>query len=156
MNNLSNLPEIELQFKPYFKLSERPLILNSKDAHQVLKNSWDDGKLQLLEEFKIILLNNANRVMGIAPISQGGRDNVSVDIAIVFSIALKACASKIILAHNHPSGKLIPSPADKSLTAKVSDAGRLLNINICDHLILSSDNYYSFADNGEISLNNHE
>ncbi|MHC8949612.1 JAB domain-containing protein [Sphingobacterium hungaricum] len=149
MKNLSNVAEISVQFKPEFKLSECPQITNSKQAYQILKSVWDEGLMQFLEEFKVILLNNANRVLGIVDVSMGGKDSVMVDMRVMFSIALKASASKIILSHNHPSGKLSPSPADKALTKKAVEAGKVLDIDVCDHLILIRDEYYSMKDEGD-------
>lgn len=148
MNNLSKVSEIEVYFKPNFKTSERPKICSSKDAYTVLKNNWKEGVLQYTEEFKTILLNSANRVLGIVDIAKGGKDYVPVDMRLIFSIALKASASKVILAHNHPSGALIPSAADKALTQKAISASKLLDVEVCDHIIISTEGYFSFKDDG--------
>lgn len=148
MNNLTKVSEIKVLFKPRFKASERPQIKRAKDAYQVLKQSWNGDLMQFVEEFKVILLNNANRVMGIVDIAKGGKDSVPVDIRVIYSIALKTSASKLILAHNHPGGGLNPSTADKTLTAKVIRAGQMLDIEVCDHIIISNEGYYSFADDG--------
>ena len=86
--------------------------------------------------------------MGMCPISKGGVSGTVVDLKIIFATALKGRASAIILAHNHPSANLNPSQADIDLTKKIGKAGRLLDINVLDHLILSPEGeYYSFADN---------
>lgn len=148
MNNLSRVSEIEVLFKPQFKASERPKICSSKDAFQILKDNWKVGLIQFTEEFKVILLNSANRVLGIVDIARGGKDYVPVDMKLIFSIALKASASKIILAHNHPSGTLAPSLADKQLTQKSIEAAKVLDIEICDHIIISDEEYFSFRDDG--------
>lgn len=148
MKNLLNVSEIKVEFIPQFKLSERPQINSSKDAYHILMQVWDSGLMGFLEEFKIILLNNANKVLGICDIGMGGKDFVPIDMKIIFSIALKASASKIILAHNHPSEKLVASPADSAITTKAIEAGKVLDIEVCDHIILTSDSYLSLKDDG--------
>jgi DNA repair protein RadC len=107
---------------------------------------WQLGKIELLEEFKVILLNTSNRVLGIVDISTGGVQGTLADPKIIFSVALKTNSSKIILSHNHPSSNTTPSEADKKLTQKLIDGGKLLDIEVCDHLIVTNYNYYSFAD----------
>ena len=97
----------------------------------------------------MMLLSNANRVKGIYEISSGGITGTLVDIRILFAVLLKSLTTAVILSHNHPSGTLRPSEADKRLTTKIQAAGELLDIKILDHLILTPDGeYFSFADNG--------
>ena len=98
MQHLMNVSEIKVQFKPKFKLSECPQINNSKDAYEILKRVWDEGLMSFLEEFKIILLTNANKVLGVLDIDVGEKDYVPVDMKIIFSIALKASSSKIFFS----------------------------------------------------------
>lgn len=148
MENLMNISEIKVEFEPEFKVSKRPKINSSSDAYKVLMQVWDKGLMGFLEEFKVILLNNSNRVLGIIDLARGGKDFVLVDIRIIFSIALKAAATKIILAHNHPSGELKPSTHDKEITDKIMQSGELLNIKVCDHLIITSDSYISMKEEG--------
>lgn len=102
--------------------------------------------MELREEFYILLLNRANKVLGWHRISLGGVSGTVVDIKIIFSIAVKALASGIVLGHNHPSGGLIPSEQDRTITRKIKEAGKILDIEILDHLILTADGYFSFAD----------
>lgn len=149
MENLMHVSEVKVSFEPNYSMRNRPFVSSSKDAFKVLHSTWDMGLIQFLEEFKIILLNTANRVLGVADIGLGGSDYVPVDMKIIFSIALKSSARKIILAHNHPSGKLIPSSADLTLTRKAVEAGKVLDIEICDHLIIGTDSYYSLKDEGD-------
>src|SRR5690606_17530548 len=111
----------------------------SKEAYTILMQVWDKGLMGFLEEFKVILLNNANKVLGVVDIAVGGKDYVPVDMKVIFSIALKASASKIILAHNHPSEKLEPSNQDMAITIKAVDAGKVLDIEVCDHLIVGAE-----------------
>lgn len=148
MKNLLNVSEIKVEFKPKFKLFKCPTVSKSNKAYDVLIQVWDKDLISFLEEFKIILLNNANRVLGVVDIAMGDKNFVPIDMKVIFSIALKASPSKIILAHNHPSGKLEPSPQDKAITTKAVEAGKVLDIKVCDHIIVSEDGYYCLKDDG--------
>jgi DNA repair protein RadC len=147
-NNLLQVAEVEVSYRPKFKASERPKVSSSLEVYKLFINQWNRDKVELLEEFKIMLLNRNNRVLGIANISSGGVSGTLVDPKIVFSIALKGNASSIVLAHNHPSGNLKTSEADIRLTRNLVQAGLLLEIPIFDHLIITNYGYYSFADDG--------
>lgn len=140
--------EIQVSYRPGFKAGERPKVTSSLEAYSVLRPGWDEDRMELLEEFKVILLNRPNRVLGVMLVASGGFAGVMVDPKLVFSVALKCGAHGMILAHNHPSGELMPSTADISLTAKLKAGGKLLGIEVLDHLILSTDGYYSFGDEG--------
>jgi len=146
--SLFQVSEIEVTYRPKFKSSERPRISCSKDIYEILYQNWDMNKMELQEQFKVILLNRGNKVLGIFEVSTGGMAGTIADPKLVFSTALKACASSIILVHNHPSGNLKPSQADINLTRKIKNGGELLDIAVLDHIILSADGYYSFADEG--------
>jgi DNA repair protein RadC len=148
--SLYQVSEINLSYRPKFKASERPKITSSKDAYDILYNNWDLDKIELLEQFKILLLNRANKVIGIFQVSSGGVAGTVADAKLIFSTALKACASSIILSHNHPSGNLQPSPQDIELTKKIKTGGSYLDIMVLDHVIITPDRYYSFADEGMI------
>lgn len=145
---ISNLAEIRLSFKPNFKASERPQIASSKDSFNAFVQSWDKELIQYLEQFKVMLLNRANKVLGICEISKGGINATYVDLKVVFALALKAGASGIILCHNHPSGTLRPSEQDISLTNRAREIASLLDMVILDHIIMGELEYYSFADAG--------
>ncbi|WP_316795786.1 JAB domain-containing protein [Pedobacter agri] len=121
---------------------------SSNIAYQVLDQSWDHNKMELLEEFKVMLLNRQNRVLDVLNVAQGGFSEVMIDQKVMFSAALKACASGIILSHNHPSSELRPSEADIRLNRKMVEGGKLLGIEVHDHIILSAYGYYSFMDEG--------
>ena len=148
--SLYQVSEINLSYRPKFKASERPKITSSKDAYDILYNNWDLDKIELLEQFKILLLNRANKVIGIFQVSSGGVAGTVADPKLIFSTSLKACASSIILSHNHPSGNLQPSPQDIELTKKIKTGGSYLDIMVLDHVIITPDRYYSFADEGMI------
>ena len=93
-----------------------------------------------------MLLNRANKILGIFTVSTGGVAGTVADPKVTFATALKGNASSIILAYNHPSGNLKPSEADRQLTNKLSQAGKLLDISVLDHLIITAEEYFSFAD----------
>jgi DNA repair protein RadC len=137
-----------LVYKSKVKASERPKITKSSDAFQVLKTHWNYETIEFIETFKVVLLNRANRVLGIIEISTGGTTSTVADPKIIFIAALKSAASSIVLAHNHPSSNLTPSQADINLTRKLKTAGEYLDIAVVDHLILTSESYFSFADDG--------
>lgn len=99
------------------------------------------NKIELLEEFKILLLNRRNRVLGVVDISQGGLSGTVADPNVIFAAALKSCASGIILAHNHPSEELDPSREDVAFTNKIKAGAELLDLKVLDHLIISKDSY---------------
>lgn len=148
VTTLGKVAEVELVYRSKVKASARPLIGSSSDAYMVLLNLWDDGKLDLQESFKVLMLNRANRVLCLYNVSSGGITGTVADPRLIFTAALKVSAVGIILAHNHPSGSLQPSRADEELTAKIKGAGNLLDIKVLDHLILTSETYFSFADEG--------
>lgn len=126
---------------------ERPQIKGSRDAYHVIAPRLMD--LQH-EEFWILVLNRANRVLQHINISTGGVSGTVVDAKVIFKKALEHTASSIILCHNHPSGNLRPSQADIDVTNKLKSAGKTLDIAVLDHLIVTDRGYYSFADEGMI------
>lgn len=145
---LVEVSEIELSYRTKVKPSERPKITCSKDAYDILRKYWNEDTIELVEEFKILLLNRANKVIGIFKVSNGSSTGTVVDPKLVFVAALKANACGIILSHNHPSGNLSPSTPDIALSKKIKDGAKLLELSVLDHIIVTSDAYYSFADEG--------
>ena len=141
--------EIAISYSGSTKANLLPKITCSQNAADLVYNQWNKKTIELHETFKIMLLNNANRLKGICEVSTGGITGTLVDVRILFAILLKSLTTAVILVHNHPSGTLTPSEADKSFTQKIKNAGALFDITILDHLILTPNgNYYSFADNG--------
>lgn len=140
--------EVELIYKSKVKASERPRIHSSRDAYNVLLKVWDENKIEFVEQFKVLLLNRANNVLGVYEVSTGGVSGTVADPKVIFIAALKANASSLVLSHNHPSGNLKPSRQDEELTRKIKEAGYLLDIKVLDHIIITSETYYSFADEG--------
>ncbi|MFZ0280933.1 MAG: DNA repair protein RadC [Bacteroidales bacterium] len=130
------------------KLAEVPNSLQikcSKDVADIFQPLLSD---LIHEEFWILFLNRANRVIDKMKLSQGGVSGTVTDIRIVMKKAIEYLASGIIVCHNHPSGNLNPSESDTKITRKIKEAGNLMDIQLLDHLIISEKDYYSFADNG--------
>lgn len=148
-NDLSNISEIKISYLPKFKACERPQISCAEDGYKIMYNCWNKHTIAFQEEFKILLLNRNNRVLGIYHAATGGMAGVIVDSKLIFGAALKACASSIIMFHNHPSGNLKPSMEDIKITKRFTEIGKLLELPVLDHMILTPDcGYYSFADEG--------
>jgi len=119
-------------------------------AYKILLSSWDIDIIELQEEFKILLLNRANDVLGIYPLSKGGITGTVVDQRLIFAVALKCNATGIIICHNHPSGKLLPSEADITLTKSIGRCSELFGISLIDHLVISKNGFYSFSKEGKL------
>lgn len=126
---------------------ERPQITSSKDVFQIMLPLYEDLNH---EEFWVVLLNTANKVIGKHMLSKGGRAGTVVDVKILFEEVLSYKATSIILTHNHPSGNLKPSNEDRILTKRIVEAGKLLDIKVLDHLIFVNAGYYSFSDEGDL------
>ena len=141
------LKEIDIVYKPLKEMVTRPKITCPEDAVRIFRENWDDMKIGIVEQFKVMYLNRGNLVLGITNLSTGGLSGTVVDAKVLFAMALKVAASAVILAHNHPSGNLTPSDCDRKLTQKLEEVGRLLDIAVLDHVILSG------LDNSAISLN---
>ncbi len=126
-------------------------INDSRDANKIIMDSWDRDNIELYESFKVVFLSNGNIVKGICTFSMGGLTGTLVDIRLIFATALKTLSTAIILTHNHPSGVIIPSKADIQLTNKIVKAGKLLDIQVLDHIIITPHgSFYSFANEGRI------
>ena len=125
-------------------------LTNSKEVFDFIISKWNLNIIEFQEESKIILVNRGNFVLGIHDLSKGGISGTVVDIRIILSIALKCNASGIILIHNHPSGNLIPSEADRVITRKLKNACELIDQTLIDHLIISKHDFYSFKQDGFI------
>jgi DNA repair protein RadC len=144
------LPEFQISLKTKAKASELYQITSSSDMADVCRKVFSEDKIDWIEEFMVIALSRANRVIGFYKVGAGGVTGVVADPKVIFQFALLSNASNLIVAHNHPSGSLRPSRADEELTAKIKEAGKLLDIKVLDHIILTSEGHYSFADEGII------
>jgi len=138
--------EIELTYRHGSDLTLLPVVKNADTAFELFRKVWNEGKMELIEEAKLMLLNNRGAVLGICNLSGGGSSGTIVDPKIVFAAAIKGNASSIILAHNHPSGGLQPSREDIFLTKKLQQAAEFLGIRLLDHLIITSTAYASILE----------
>lgn len=128
---------------------QNTLILDSKTSADYIRQFFGDD-IEIFESCFILLLNRRNMTIGYAKISQGGISGTTVDIKIICKYAIDCLASTVILCHNHPSGNLKPSTADRDLTNNAKAALKLIDCQLIDHIILSSEGYFSFADEGLI------
>ena len=141
---ISNLAEISISYSLSVKASDRQKIRCSDEIEKIVRNIFPS--IEHREYFYLICLNRSNQVLGYHQVSVGGITGTVADIRIIFQTALKANSSSIVVAHNHPSGNTTPSESDCQLTNKIKDAGKLLDIPVLDHLILTAESYLSFAD----------
>jgi len=144
----TRVAEVELVYKTTVKPSQRPKINSVKDCYELLKELWNENTIEMQEEFKVMLLNRGNKVIGVYKASAGGLTGTVADPRLILAAALKSLAVSIILSHNHPSGNLKPSKADEELTQKIKAAAAYHDIRVIDHIIITSEGYYSFADEG--------
>jgi DNA repair protein RadC len=125
------------------EVPEKVKISNSNDAFKVFHPLLADLST---EEFWVIFLNQNNKILGKSQLSTGGINFSLVDLRVLFKLALEFSCSAIMIAHNHPSGNLKPSQADNSITKEISEAGKILKIQLLDHLIITQSTYFSYAD----------
>lgn len=148
LKSTNQIAEIKVSYNPKLG-SERTKITTSQDAQSVLISFWDKNVLEYKEEFVAIYLNRANHVLGIYKHSSGTEAACLVSVKQLLAIGLKCNASGFIVAHNHPSTNLRPSNQDIELTKKISEAAKVCELRLYDHIIIGSEeSYYSFADEG--------
>lgn len=141
--------EIRISYREKISTTKAMVVKSSEDAAHAVFKQWNPDTIGLQESFKVLLLNNSNKIKGIYQLSTGGITGTLVDMRILFAVIIKTLSVGIILVHNHPSGKLKPSEADKQLTEKIKNGAAFFDIKVLDHLIIiPSGAYYSFADNG--------
>ena len=144
---MATISNLELKAKKTPSNFEKVKIVSSKDAFKVIKQFYFDD-IDIFESFFILCLNRNNQTIAYAKISQGGVNGTVVDIKLIAKYAIDCLASGVILAHNHPSGNLKPSNEDLAITKKVKEGLKILDIQVLDHLILTSQGYLSFGDEG--------
>lgn len=144
------ITEIQVSYNTNSRVKQK--ITSSASAYEILKSNWNEGRLELQEEFKVLLLNRANDVLGIYNMSMGSVSGTVVDIRLLIAVALKCNASGILICHNHPSGNLNPSDADIEITKKIKQASELFDIKMIDHIIITHLGYYSFLERGDSLL----
>lgn len=141
-DEIMQVAEVRLIYKTKIKPSDRAKVADSRSAWEIFWQVWDHDKIEYTESFKAMFLNRANRVLGVMHLSEGGISGTVIDVRMILQGALKANASSVILAHNHPSGNTLPSESDKAITEKVREAGKLMDITLLDHLILTPGELY--------------
>lgn len=149
-NDAYAVQEIKLIYQLDKSVCNRPVINRSNHAYDIFLKTWDKDLIGFVEHFKILLLNTKLKVLGIYEVARGCCGKIRIEPKLIFAAAIKANANSIILGHNHPSGSLEPSESDKCFTKRMVEAGRLLDIKIYDHLIITEDGFFSFADEGAL------
>lgn len=148
-NELMKCYEIAIHYKrAVFKEMEH--IKSSNDADTLIRKFADTNQIDLKECFWVMCLNNANRVLGIATISMGSSNQVAVNVKEICQLAVLCSSMRVIVIHNHPSGTLHPSKLDKQITTKIQKALQLFDVRLLDHIIITSENHFSFANDGLI------
>jgi DNA repair protein RadC len=144
------LPEFHIGLKTKGTPESLITIRNSEDVAAVARKCFDADSIGWVETFIVIALNKANKVMGFYKVSSGGITGTVADPRVIFQFALLSNAVALIVAHNHPSGNLQPSQADETMTRRIKEAGKLLDIKLLDHIIVTETSFYSFADEGNL------
>jgi DNA repair protein RadC len=141
------VPEIKIRYNrsPKIFLGK---VSHSKDVADFIRRVYSRGTLQLQEGFIVLYLNRANEILGYYKHSVGGIAGTVADLRLIYATALASASVATILAHNHPSGNLKASQADIDITRKIKEAGKILDIALLDHLIITKTGYFSFADEG--------
>ena len=142
----NNVSEIQVSYKTENTIDFK--IESSRETFGLVLNKWEADLIEMQEEVKVLLLNRNNKVLGIYSLAKGGITACVVDVRIILAVALKALATGIILIHNHPSGNLTPSKDDRKITEQLNASCKLLGISLLDHLIITKNDYFSFADEG--------
>lgn len=148
-----DIPEIKIRYNRSARKRFFGKITSSKDVSEFLRKTYQRGQVQLQEQFIVLYLNQSNTIVGYYKHTVGGINSTIADVRLVLSVGLKCAAVGIILAHNHPSGNTKPSQADLDLTRKIKEAASFMDIGVLDHLIITKDSYYSFADEGLLGVN---
>lgn len=146
--NKYTLPEFSITLNSKIKASQRLTVRNASEVADVARECFNADTIEWVESFIVIALSTGNNVLGFYKVSSGGVTSTTADPRVIFQFALLSNATSIILVHNHPSGSLKPSKADKEITIKIRDAGKILDINVLDHIIVTSESYFSFMNEG--------
>jgi DNA repair protein RadC len=150
-NNLMSVREVRLSYIPDSGILKRKNIGSAHDAFMQLLEGYDKDTIGMQEQFVVLLLNQANKPLGIYKASTGGITGTMADIRLIMVAALKSLATGIIISHNHPSGNTMPSEQDFALTKQIKDACKIMSITLLDHVIVTADHtFYSFANEGTL------
>lgn len=117
---------------------------------EYLRTLWDKDTIELREEFVLVCLNASLEVLGWVKLHTGGLDRACVDPRLLFAVALQTASAAIVVAHNHPSGSVAPSPEDDVTTRRLAEGAKLLGLRFLDHVIVTRDGYYSFSEAGKL------
>lgn len=149
--NKQEVAEVELRYRTNVKPADRAQVKSSQDAYEIFYKDWNKNTIEYFEEFKVLLLNRNHKVLGMTTLTKGSTTGTIVDVKQLLQYALKTNASSVIVAHNHPSGNLEPSEADKNITKKIIAGCDAIDIKLLDHLIIvQKGGFFSFADEGMI------
>lgn len=145
---LFQVAEIEVSYNNPIPYQDRIKVSGTSTAYDIFSCTWDRGKIELVEQCKVLLLNKNNHCLGIVNLTMGIINFCPFDPRLIFGTALKANATAIVIAHNHPSGSLTPSSDDITMTENTVKAAKLLGMSVMDHLILTANGYFSFLKSG--------
>lgn len=150
--DLYEVAEVKAIYTSNVKPSERTKVCSSKEANKIFHKYWNYQTIELHEEVKILLLNRANKAIGLKNHTSGGGAGCIMDVKQILQIALITNSQSIVICHNHPSGNIYPSESDISITEKIKKVCEALDISLLDHLIITpeKERYYSFADEGRL------
>ena len=140
------IAEVQITYSTVVKAKDRMKVTSSQDAADAFRIIWPT--YDHIEFSYMLMMNRQNQILGYHQLSKGGMTGTIVDVRVIFQVALKACATSVILAHNHPSGNLQCSDADRKVTNQIKQAGIMLDVPLLDHLILTTDSFLSMADEG--------
>ncbi len=150
MPNKFSLPQLKLTVENPFPHIDRITVQSSQSAHDIFHDIWEPDTMDLYESVNILFLTRSMKILGYNRHSFGGIDTSVFDPRIILTTALLSGSTAILVAHNHPSGNPKPSLADERLTKQLKEACALMNITLVDHLIITTDSYYSFKDEGAL------
>ena len=142
------VPEVKLRLNRSSRKKHFGKITDSKDGADFIRKVYKRGEIELQEQFIVLYLNRANHIIGYYRHTTGAITGTIADVRIILAAALKSASTSIVIAHNHPSGNLKPSDADISLTKQIKESAKIMDIAVLDHIIVTKDGYYSFADDG--------
>ena len=144
------IPEIRLKAKN--GAIKKIKFTKSEDCYEYFLEIFDEESLEVYEQVMVVFLNSSNETVGWYKASQGGITGTVIDVRLILKAALDCYATAMIICHNHPSGKLVPSEQDNAITQKLKRASDLIDIKLLDHLIITTSGFYSYQDEGKLSL----
>lgn len=140
--------KVTIHYEPAVKTSEMHTVSSAEEIADLVRGYWED--LEYRESFYVLLLNKANKVLGLNKTFAGGIDLMSVDIKVILQLALTSNAASIVIMHNHPSGSLTRSQQDDAITKRIKNACALCEVKLLDHIILTGESHVSYASEGEL------